>query len=341
MAYAKKVTRGRYRSSRYRRRAWRRRYRRNKYRRYYRRTRRRAKVEYKRIEFNDDISFKGNLATWASSFGPLGVFYISPEYYYACGIGCSISSRGIEITQGTKQSQRIGAKITPITLRIFGTMSITNKTQTYQTSDNSTGLKHVPSVNVVMVRMIVFQVRNGSIGFGANAFSSDFSSVNPYVTDRLQNDPSKGVLNYNNQSMTSFLDPDWFWRMFAIEKYTSKVETPNTNTVIQYVEGAARMKQGVLAKAPYRNGIGSAVKILKNKLYYLRPETSPSFAFRTKVKRMNRMVWPESPLGLDEDEITRDPRNPIYITFIPIFPESLSLSQIDISYYAQLYYLDK
>lgn len=339
MAYAKKVTRGRYRSSRYRRRAWRRRYRRKYYRRRYRRARR-SKVEYKRLEFKQDLSFKGNISNWSTTVGPQNVFYVAPDYYSMFVLGSYNVRFGEEIAQGTGINKRIGAKITPVSLRLYGTMSIIAKNQNFQGSQNEIGLTNVVPINQCMVRMIVFQVRNGNTG-AYYADKKEFSVCNPYVTEKLYTGEQPQMQSYNNQQKFFYNDPGWFWRMFAIEKYITLYEVANGGAVFQVVSTEDRHKQGLLAKAPYRNGIGSAVKILKNKLYYLRPTTNGGFAFRTKIKRMHRMVWPEAPDGLEEDSITRDPRNPIYITFIPIFPDSLNQAQINITYYGQLYYTDK
>lgn len=340
MAYAKKVTRRRYRSSRYRRRAWRRRYRYNKYRRYYRRTRRRTKVEYKRVEFHHEVEFQGNIVDWPGASNLLKThFYVSPDYYSCFIIGSSNYGPGVAIGQGTGTNKRIGAKITPVTLRLFGSMSIMAKDQSLTFDQNDAGLKGIGSVNQVMVRMLVFQVRNGSPGI-YDLMSSGFSSINPIRTTKLATDGSS-ILQYNNRNATEYLDPEWFWRMFTIEKYITRQEDTNTKSVIQTIIPGRRANQAMLAKAPYRNGIGSSVKILKSKLYYLRPFGTSTFAFRTKIKRMHRMVWPESPAGLELDEITVEPRNPIYITFIPIFPTGLSAAQITINYQGQLYYTDK
>lgn len=346
MAYGKKVSRRRYRSNRYRRRYRRRRYRYKRYRRRYRRLRR-YRPEYKRIEFSQNFNFHCDVRSDVT-IEETPVSVIAPFYYDFVVIGANRTDndvqRNVNINQGYAEAKRIGGKIRPSALRLFGTMSICSKTQVYENSD--TGLVSVPNVNVCMVRMIVFQIRNGNNRY--NPFQQEFSEVSPYI-DKFFNyaNATKGVVKYNGSDSSFYNNPEWLSRIFAthfpIRDFAKTTQT-NSYEVIQYIKHQDHDKLGCIAKSPYRQGIGTYLKILKDKLYYFKPGTNGSFAFRCKTKRPYRMVWKEKPSygdNLQNDQNEADAKNPIYITFIPVFPLGVNASSIGINLNCQLYYTDK
>lgn len=336
MAYSKKVSYRRRRSSRYRRRFRRRRYRRFNYRRRYRRSRG-SKPEYKRKEFRATPTFSVSPYQRPNQL----VLLISPSAYEFVCIGCENANdlpvKCIPIRQGPGVDQRIGAKIRPVALRLYGTMSVELRTQ--QLTAATPQLNAVNNVNACMVRMLVFQVRNGNTEY--SPLGSYFSPVNPHIVVHTEiNGAQVPIARYNDQAATYYCDTDWFGKIFS---YNYPFEHWELNdgggSVFDGIPVDDRYKAGVYAKCPYRNGIGASLKILKDKLYYFNPTTSPTFAFRCKTKRPYRMVWKESPN--DDNELTENCKNPIYIVFIPIFPVGVNGLKICINLNCQFYFTDK
>lgn len=340
MAFSKKASRRYRRSSRYRRRAWRRRYRRNRYRRRYRRYRRRNKPEYKRKEFRLTAQFSNRINALTVGNVTSNVSVVTPHYYDYIVLGAETVEGVpycIPIKQGTNIDQRIGAKISPVGLRIFGTISIETKGQVFNTA--IAGLDSVANVNGCMLRMIVMQVRNGNTTH--SPLAKDFSPCNPNVVTALSQEQE--VLNvdqYNGQDCTYFNDPEWFNKMFAFSNVYNRHVTREGQTVRvwDYLTSETRFKSGMYAKCPYRQGIGESMRILKDKLYYLNPTVAPTFAIRTKTKKPYRMVWKES---RDQDNVlTANCKNPVYVILIPIFPEGMNQSRISAALNFQLFYTD-
>lgn len=337
MAYSKKVYYRRNRSSRYRRRAWRRKYRRNRYRRRYRRARR-ARPEYKRLEFKQKFTFEPSfLNTDFQTY-----YHIKPFFYDFCCIGATTppgyldKARCFNVLPGPGLSQRIGGKIRPTSLRLFGTISIHNYTQ--QFPDNN--LINVGIVNGCMLRMIVFQVRNGNND--VHVMNSAFSAVNPFgVNVTSINNVDAPINQYNNRDQNYYLSGNFLSRLFSVDGIIRQ-DSERVNNVVSVYEGVLENNReyfGTYAKCPYKRGIGTYLKVLKDKLYHLNPTIAPSFAFRTKTKRPYRMVWLENEAQAAGTNV--DCKNPIYIVFIPIFPEGVNGSDIEINFNCQFIYSDK
>lgn len=341
MAYAKKASRRRYRSNRYRRRTRRRRYRYRKYRRYYRRARR-QRPEYKRLEFRSAWSFKANpVPIFASNQNK---HVVQPFWYDFFCIGASnppsIPNKCINIENGSGINQRIGAKIRPTAIRFFGTLSIYNENQDL----SSNTLNEVGNVNGCMFRMIVFQIRNGNND--VSPLTRTFSEVNPFVVNYAGGvNDDYPLNNYNNLDATYFASPDWFSRFFSVKSVIEQdtqvktVDDTQKINVVDYIDDANRAYFGTYAKCPYRAGIGTYMKILKDKLYYFNPTTHPTFSFRFKTKKPYRMVWKES--ATQENTLESNCKNPIYIVCIPIFPVGISQAKIEMNLNCQFYYTDK
>lgn len=339
MAYAKKVYPRRRRSSRYRRRYRRRRYRRYNYRRRYRRARR-NRPEYKRKEIRLVTNFK----VLTEPVDGANMCLVTPSTYEFICIGCENVDRFppkcVPIRQGTGIDQRIGAKIRPTALRFFGTVTIETKDQSDAAA--TLGLSAANNLNACMLRMIVFQVRNGDTE--KNPLSNEFSPVNPSVITEITV-PDYGpapVRFYNGQGATFYCDPVWFNKFFAIHHDFRTVYRPVENPLgVNAYDGyntGDRYKSGIYAKSPYRAGIGSSVRILKDKLYNLNPTTAPTFGYRFKTKRPYRMVWKES--STRDNELTENCKNPIYIVWIPIYPVGINIDRIVINQNIQMYYTD-
>lgn len=342
MAYAKKVSRRRYRSNRYRRRARRRRYRYRKYRRYYRRSRR-QRPEYKRLEFRSAWAFE-SLSTLSLNDANAQVQTVMPFWYDFFCIGASnppnIPSKCINIENGSGINQRIGAKIRPTAIRFFGTMSIYTDDQIFPSDD----LEPVNNVNGCMLRMIVFQIRNGNND--VSPLTRNFSEVNPFVVNYAGGSNNDYPLNqYNRLDASYFPSTDWFSRFFSVKSVIEQetkvvtIDSAQKINVVDYVSDDNRAYFGTYAKCPYRAGIGTYMRILKDKLYYFNPTTHPTFAFRFKTKKPYRMVWKES--TSQENALESNCKNPIYIVCIPIYPVGANSCKIEMNLNAQMYYTDK
>lgn len=317
---------------------YRRRYHRSRYRRY-RRFRRRVnrKIEYKRIE----SSVLYNFTTSSKKIGDLNRYFqiIDPFPYgvYCIGylsVGYEKAIQGKYIQTGYGYNQRVGRKINPVKLRIYGAINILPPT-------NVPGGEAAPAytgqvyAQRVFVRMIVFQVRNGNTEY--TPAQEQFSSVNPYVT-LIQNGYYNGI-----ETQNYFLDEGWFARMFSKNATMTSISRPSGDDFVEWhgydlMEAEDPYWQNAYLKSPYRLGIGASVRILKDKLYGVTPQTSQSIPFRFKTKRPSRMVWPEGKAG-DDAEVTH-PKNPIYIVVIPIFPYPTYPSRVQVDMNFDMFYTD-
>lgn len=322
-AYRKRSGRYRRRYSRYRPRYYR------KSKRF--RSHRKSKVEYKRIEGNVSKSFEMFVRA-----GYDNTVYPPPansEFTYLAGIDSFCYCIGGQqttpfiraIPQGTHVGRRIGAKINPVKLRLFGTVSFNN-----------------PAYNQVLqppqsiyIRLIVFQTRNGSDDFNVN--QENFSMVNP-------------IFDSNTGAMTSKSGNRLFTEFYGQEMYYLEGnDQQHTWTPYPAIKIGNLNSYQTLTKVPYRNGIGGSLKILKDKTYRLNVTDHSSFSFRFKTKKPNRMVWAEH--ENDADDLYTHCKNPIYITwwFIPTDAyaymaenahDSAGIGRVTVSYGFQMYYTD-
>lgn len=280
--YGKRSYRYRRRYSRYRFGA-KRKYR--KFRRY-----RRNKVEYKRIEAHDGIrqryQYSQHIFEDANEFTGL-----HGTFCFVHGIGGTNSNNTFpffyNIAEGTSATKRIGNKINPVKLRIYGTISFTN----------------YPSVNMltpssIMVRCVVYQVRNGNPEYDAN--SQNYSAINP-------------IFNFDTGISAAATGN----RLFAAYPVRNGNITVNQQAQqVKYIRLNDLAASQLVAKVPYRLGIGGSIKVLKDKTYTLNTGHITSIPFRFKTKKPNRMVWPEN--VEQENAAYRCCKNNIYVCWFII-----------------------
>lgn len=283
-----------------------------------------------------------NFSTSSQKVSDLNRYFqiINPYPYGVYCIGYKSSEHplafpGIYIDSGTSVNQRIGLKVNPVKLRIFGAVNILHK-------DNVPG-ESAPSEYIgqqvtqrIHLRLIVLQVRNGNTDYYPDR--EEFSSVNPYVT-QLDNDTI-----YNNfNDIHYYLDEGFFGRMFSkvatMTAATRAVGNHNVNWHGYDLKSSSdAFWQNSYLKSPYRLGIGGSVRILKDKLYSVTPQTSQSIPFRFKTKKPSRMVWPES---RDEDNMEAPIcKNPIYVCVIPVFPWPTYPSRVQVDMNVEMFYTD-
>lgn len=302
----------RFRRTRYRPRSkYNRRYRRYKKYRRYKRWRRGSKIEYKWTEHNRAVTFESKFEQVEVSGGAVDVLEFPLCHVIAIGSNTTnIFQRAI--SQGTGQGQRIGAKIRPVKLRVWGTISMLCDSETFSLVPYSCSL-----------RCIVYQVRNGNPEYGYN--TQQFTSVNPVF------DIGSGQVH-----------PDSGKRLFSVY-YGDYYTTQNPATVHTYVKADNLNIYNGLPRTPFRNGIGTSLRILYDKVYTLQTGYKTEFPFRFKTKRPNRMVWPEDPSGI-ANALQGTARNPIYITwwFVPSAPASVYHNHfpVSVSNHFQLFYTD-
>lgn len=267
----------------------------------YKRIRRRTKVEYKRVErtLSKRFSLSYTDATINETTPPESFKALTGINSLGYAIGATPAGEyKLNIYQGTQSFQRIGAKINPVKLRIFGTVSLVNPSHQQ--------LSEAPLC--VYLRCIVLQVRNGNPTVQCN--EENFSSINPVfdqTTGALRAITGKRLFSdfYGEDGYTYTATPGGQYTFYP----NPIIREDNLN---QYT---------TLTKVPYRSGIGGSLKLLKNKVYKLNISKNSSFSFRFKTKKPNRLVWPESTTtNIDADFATC--KNPIYILwyFIPTTP---------------------
>lgn len=170
-----------------------------------------------------------------------------------------------------------------------------------------------------------------------------FCSINPFQ-NTLSIDVNSGY-NYK-EGHFQINEPGSFNRLFSCcpTFQRSRFHYPTTSNppTFMTVDGLTKTNWPTwqnLVRTPFRLGIGPSFKVLKDKLFKLRPALNQSIPFRFKTKRPMRMVWPESPT--QDNHLALNPRNPVYIMTIPVVSQPTEDMEIFIRYNFQLYYSDK
>lgn len=323
MARYKKAYRRYYRRARRRRYYRRRRLSRNAYRRRYKRYAR-SKREYKRIEAYQNINT--SMLVDSTRLG-LSVYYFSPEVYYCFIMGTGNQNQpfvlGTDIPLGAGQNQRIGAKINPVKLRIFGTIELQGS-PTRDANQNIIFNDLYSSVQCC-VRILVLQPKYGN-ATAYNPWQNGFSNVNPYTSLRGQNNTPKW-------------DPGFFNKLFMkAAQFNQNGQLTIDNIGYVYLTPEENRAHFATMKTPYRRGLGGQFRILKNKLYTIDTSRASIFNFKFKTKKPSQMVWEETLTG--ENTIATVPRNPIYIVTIPVYPRALVNCSVQMSLNYEFLYTD-
>lgn len=342
MAYRTKRS---YRSSRVSRR--RRNYRRRWYssRRYRRRfkgyRKRRGKVEYKRVEFSGGMYFKSEVKTinelqyqvigpypWASyCFGPYKANDPSRNLFPL-----------VSVQNGSSVTQRIGNKINPVRIRIYGVVS-------FNSTSESAFLPPLAPQHVY-IRFIVYQPR--SVDGSKHPYEKYASSFNPCFIPLASASDSGFLINSNSADDVKDFFPSYeiLARLFACkipyteETYSTGIGGQTYTKVTQGLKLSTNENYNYinLAKSPYRHGIGGSIRILRDKLYRIDTSQTASFPFKFKTKKPSRMVWEESTGA--ENTSYPCPKNPVYVLVLPIFPIARQNGRVDIEVYNQMYFTD-
>lgn len=295
MAYSKKVSR------RYRRTGYRRRYtRKRRYRRKY--PRRSGK------RFPKGVEVKSMSKSFTKSFDVVAVAETSlvtfwPGFCSIIGDSSANNPYSICIPQGTGMSQRIGAKIEPIKLRISGCISIKSKAQ------NQVQL----APNFWQVRCVVYQVKGGNASNAIN--DANYHPLAMATVDGTLggSDVTKLLMTYHHQSNSlQFSQDDW-------------------------------TKNNYLCKIPMRRGIGGSCRVLYKKCFWINTQKNPVKPFRFVTKTPKRLIYPETAVQGDANTIHQVPTNAIYIVWLfqpgSFNPDEVPTMVCD--YNVDLFYTDK
>lgn len=324
MARYKKAYRRYYRRARRRRYLRRRRFRRFNSRRGYKRIPR-SKREYKRIEASQIVNC--NMDVSNVNLQGQTVYYFDPEVYYCYIIGTGNQQQpfncGIDIPLGPGQNQRIGAKINPAKLRIFGTIELTGLA--YRDAQQHVQFQNLYNAVQCCIRIIVLQPKYGN-ATTYNPWQNGFSNVTPYIG-------GYGTLS------TQKWNHNFFGKLFMrTATFNNYGELTIDNVGYVYLTPDQNRYHYATIKCPYRRGLGGQFRILKNKVYTIDSSRASIFNFKFKTKKPSQMVWEETLTG--ENTIANVPRNPVYIIYIPVFPRPLRDAQIQINMNYEFLYTD-
>lgn len=304
----------------------------------------------KHQQYRWDVSYSrgtNNAASWSEY--PMRTFcFPAPERSITVGTVTATQNNNFDIADGTGISERIGGKIKPIKLRIYGSIALNDaylqnlRLYLQQTViNNQVPAQGAYGSDVIesdvrlsfAVRLFVYQVRGGN--------SNQHPQSNEYHPLALQN------AQLNDRPATPFAGRDQIRKLLAA--YAADQEA--FQTFDDMLNNISAVNQ------PLRLGIGGQFRMLYTKVYYL-SSMKPSRPFRILTKVPRRLVWPEIQDGGDDIVLSNYARNSIYIAWllIPLNPPSklgptptfggstqaLSTDRsIDLSCHIQLFYTDK
>lgn len=211
---------------------------------------------------------------------------------------------GLHIPQGTAQGERVGAKIEPIKLRISGAISLATR--------GSDQVRNAP--NFWQVRCVVYQVKGGNTNYSPN--SSNYHPLAMATSD--------GTLGGSS-----------LVRLLMTYHYTSNNDLVFAQTDWQ--------KNNFLAKIPLRRGIGSMMRVLYKKSFWINTQKNPIKQFRFVTKPPKRLIYPEMPTQGDDDNSANYPNSAIYILwmFQPGTFDPNDVPYLNLDYNVDLFYTDK
>lgn len=236
------------------------------------------------------------------------------NYTFAPGlrliVGSTASTEGLFISQGSGVNQRIGMKITPVKLRLCGSLSYDRvPTQT------------TPAVpEAFQIALTIYQVRGGNIKFSPSNENYHNLALYSASSDSLLGGAEiKKLYNYYQSTAPSTQAP------LADRTFTPDQLRQNMGT----------------AKTPFRLGLGGQCKVLYKKTFTLQTGDRTSIPFRIVTKVPNRMVWPETDNGGTGTSISTQPRNAIYALWVVIPQSTKPYGNVNLTYQTQLFFLDR
>lgn len=278
---------------------------------------------------------------------PMRTFvFPAPERTLEYGSVTAKQTNNMDVADGTGISERIGGKIKPIKLRIYGSMAINDAwlNGQYPVLQQTVINQQVPaqgaSAREVMesdvrlafaVRLFVYQVRGGN----SNKHPQD-KDYHPLALENV-------VLS--DRPATPFGNASQVKKLLAAYQGTDTVQTFEN-----LLDNISAVNQ------PLRLGLGGQFRMLYTKVYYL-SSIKPARPFRIVTKVPRRLVWPEIQDGGNDIVLSNYARNAIYVAWLLIplnppskFPPSATFGvadasvterSVDLSYHVQMFYTDK
>lgn len=247
-----------------------------------------------------------------------------------CIGGVSEAFYSMKIAQGTGASQRVGAKIKPVKLRLSGVLNYigpntANGTVANPNNNNNATLGMtlpMESPQGYQLRLIVYQVKGGNSDNGVGT-----SNYHPLGLINLDN--GQQVLTYEDNVARA--QATGLRSLLQHYYYTGNDYTFTNEDLIS--------NSGV-GKMPFRLGIGSMLRVLYNRVWTLQSGYKTSIPFRIVTKVPRRLVYPQSNSSDDVGSRESNVRNAIYIAWILIPMSPLPTGKVTLNYNAELFYTD-
>lgn len=289
--------------------------------------------------WNVNYSVSNNKVIWPEY--PMRSFcFPAPELAFELNGVAGKQTNNFDIEDGTGISERVGGKIKPLKLRIFGSMSLNDpylsiallsSNNNFGSDNQTTGWQESDVRLSFAVRLFVYQVRGGN--------SSEHPQTKPYHPLALVN------IQNSTSGINDMCDHEQVQKLLA-----SYAHDAGGATYDSMVKNISAVNQ------PLRLGIGGQFRMLYTKVFYL-SSMKPSRPFRIVTKVPRRLVWPEIQNGADDIVLSNYARNSIFIAWllIPLNPpkalnpailnQAPSITTIDrtvdLAYNVQLFYTDK
>lgn len=295
-----------------------------------------------------DVSYSrgaNNSVSWSEY--PMRTFvFPAPERTLEVGTVNAKQTNNMDIADGTGISERIGGKIKPIKLRIYGSMALNDSwlnaqrvILNQQTTNSQVPAQGAMAQDIIesdvrvsfAVRLFVYQVRGGN----SNKHPQD-KDYHPLALENVK---------LNDRPATPFGNASQVKKLLAAYAGTDTLQTFEN-----MLDNISAVNQ------PLRLGIGGQFRMLYTKVYYL-SSIKPARPFRIVTKVPRRLVWPEIQDGANDIVLSNYARNAIYIAWllIPLNPPSKHPPQasfglsnasaaersVDLSYHVQMFYTDK
>lgn len=241
--------------------------------------------------------------------------------------GISDAFFNIKIPQGTGISNRIGAKVKPIKLRLSGVMNYVGPLQSNGTvanpnnNNNATLGMVLPmeSPQAYQLRLIVYQVRGGNSDV-------DIGNANYHPLGLIPLGNGTEVLSYEDNVARA--NAAGLRNLLQNYYYTDNSYSFSQQELIS--------NSGV-GKIPFRLGIGPMMRVLYNRTWTLQSGYKTSMPFRIVTKVPRTLVYPS---GNGAEATESVVRNAIFIAWILIPMSPLPTGKVTLNYNVELFYTD-
>lgn len=318
MAYRRKRSKMASRSSYRRRYSRRRRYRRYNSRRTYRRYRRfpkhsECKTIVKAVSYYWAFDNPTLVTESTVQFAPMRVFVLP-------GISQNYANAVAPLNQSLTNSGRIGAKVSPVKLRITGSMSYSPPN--YIEDEPTRTMQILPGA--FHLRLVVMQLKGCKTDL-TTSFDEDYHPliIPPFTTNEFNGDKSKSCVNGKGVA-----------KIFGRYKFTEGGD----HTRFSSDDMCFNMSAGV---TPFRQGIGGQMRMLYTRTFRIDSGTHNSIPFRIVTKVPRPFVWPEKVDGFMDVETQSLCRNPVVIYWLLVPQTNLPHGRVYLNQQIECFFTDK